>query len=310
MKRTFLFTISMLLFLFGSSQPYHPLIQPDKYWTNMQYDVQANSLCNFVSGQQVRFLGDTVIQGVTYQKMTGCSMISLCQCPFYCGPYIADTAGNCYSTSSGPIFLREDTIAKKVFILDYNLSTSEQILYDFSLVAGDTLKMQYPFVSGYTITIDSVGTTILQNGDVRNIFYLSTGTFYIESIGGRNGLISPLVSFTGGSGESLGCVKLNGVWLYDGGICYVPVGIETQLNNSSVQIVFDNESQNLKIVLTNPELKGNLNILDIEGKTIFSNKVNGETSNINLSNMSSGIYLYKFECSNGKLFNGKINVMY
>ena len=121
----------MLIFVYGNSQPYHPLIQSNKFWTNMQYDVQANSICNFVSGYQVQFLSDTVIQGVTYKKMAGCSMISLCQCPFYCAPYIADTSGNCNSITSNLSFMREDTISKKVFILDYNVSTAEQILYDF-----------------------------------------------------------------------------------------------------------------------------------------------------------------------------------
>lgn len=299
----------MVMFLYGSSQSYHPLIQPNKYWTNMQYDAQVNSICTYVSGVQVHFLGDTIIQGVTYQKMTGCSMISLCQCPFYCGPYIADTSGNCNSITSSSIFMREDTIGKKVFILDYNFSSSEQLLYDFSLNTGDTLISQYPFGAANIITIDSVGISNLQNGEVRNIFYLSTGTFYIESIGGRNGLMSALVSFTG-PGELLGCVKLNGVLLYDGGICYTPVGIESHLNNSFVQVVFDNEFRNLKIILSNNELKGTLSILNIEGKPLSLNKLNEQVSYISLSNISSGIYLYKFECSNGKVFNGKINVIY
>ncbi|MBK7966130.1 MAG: T9SS type A sorting domain-containing protein [Bacteroidetes bacterium] len=204
--------------------------------------------------------------------------------------------------------MREDSIAKKLYILDLNSSAIEQILYDFSLNAGDTLNAQYQLTAGSIIIVDSVGSTSLSNGEIRNIFYLNSGTFYIESIGGRNGLMSPLISFSGGSGETLGCVKLNGVVHYDGGICYVPVGINTNSNDPHLTVYYEKEYQNIKINSKNLELKGEFKILNLEGKIIFSKIIEEDNLSINANNLNSGIYLYQYEMLNGKIITGKISL--
>ena len=84
-------------------------------------------------------------------------------------------------------FVREDTIAKKVFILADTVNAPEVILYDYSLHLGDTLYAKHGWGAGHKLivkTIDSVTTLV----GYRKRFYLSdtSGNFNyqtIESIG-------------------------------------------------------------------------------------------------------------------------------
>lgn len=64
------------------------------------------------------YFGDTIYHGTKYQKLTN-------------------------SFFSGDIFIREDTILKKVFAVDIFYDSIEQLLYNYNLNVGDTFKCHY-----------------------------------------------------------------------------------------------------------------------------------------------------------------------
>ena len=113
--------------------------------------------------------------------------------PFLSGPVLAveDTVAGSYSykkaysrtedaTGFGnkPCLLREDTVAQKVYILSAD-STNERILYDFSLVTGDSLYLEFRYEnspnqilkSGWYM-VDSMGVVNTLSGP-RTTWFLS-----------------------------------------------------------------------------------------------------------------------------------------
>ncbi|MCB0840113.1 MAG: hypothetical protein KDD99_25770 [Bacteroidetes bacterium] len=126
-----------------------------------------------LGGENVTYIveGDSVINGVTYQILTG----SVDGEPLW-----------------PPLFLREDTTERKVFFLKNG--TYEFLLYDFSLVPGDTFS-----VDNFNIVLISISDTIpppwnniggvsisLNNPKVYALSHISTNTInyiWIEGIG-------------------------------------------------------------------------------------------------------------------------------
>ncbi|MBK7683545.1 MAG: hypothetical protein IPJ26_14245 [Bacteroidetes bacterium] len=156
-----------LIILFASTatfaQNYYPLIRPNLVWQILHGD--GAYICNLRDGHQYSFQGDTLVSGFIYQKIYYNPIIALIGNP-YCPPFAVD--GNSPANFGGS--MREDTIARKVFIYDYS-TNSEELIYDFSLVAGDTLNS----LMGAQLIVDSVSTINLTNGDLRKIFYLNSG---------------------------------------------------------------------------------------------------------------------------------------
>jgi len=86
-----------------------------------------------------------------------------------------------YGTSPS-FFVREDTIAKKVYVKN-NATASETLLYDFSLVVGDTFYLS----SGLRMTATNVDSMNTLQGYRKTIFLVdSSGSLplqFVESIG-------------------------------------------------------------------------------------------------------------------------------
>jgi hypothetical protein len=128
--------IFALIFFVGISQTnaqqYHPLVKEGKYWIYGHY---ASSECFqlWQIATEIRyFFGDTIINGQTYKKLISSFVpVSL--------PYnITSKKSLCY--------MREDTIQRKVFIVNYNeyvfpcADGNEVCIWDFGLNIGDTIK--------------------------------------------------------------------------------------------------------------------------------------------------------------------------
>lgn len=129
--------IFALIFFVGISQTnaqqYHPLVKEGKYWI---YNHYASSECFqlWQIATEIRyFFGDTIINGQTYKKLVS----SFIPCNIM--PYnITSKKSLCY--------MREDTIQRKVFIVNYNeyvfpcADGNEVCIWDFGLNIGDTIK--------------------------------------------------------------------------------------------------------------------------------------------------------------------------
>ena len=285
-----------LIILLASSatfaQNYFPLIRPNLVWQVMQGD--GTLICHLSGGQQFYFQGDTLVSGFTYQKIYYNPIISLIGNP-YCPPFAVD--GNSLALHSD--LMREDTIARKVFIYDYS-TNSDELLYDFNLVAGDTLNSNFAGV-GSLLIVDSVSTISLTNGSVRKIFYLSSGENYIESIGGSQGIQFPLIQGLGFWKVPI-CINENNIPIW-GGQCFGIVGINENLQESKK--VYPNPFVNeISFESNNPE-ESEIVIYNTISNEIFRRSFSNSTT-INTVNLVSGIYVYKMISKSGLTSFGKL----
>jgi hypothetical protein len=244
-------------------------------------------ICGIDYGAEYFFSGDTLINNVTYNKLYEHPILSLIVNPF-CPPYVVDRS----NTSLAYFFLREDTTAKKVFILDPN-TNADALYMDFSLQDGDTLFGTYTMV-GYSV-LDSVRPYLLNSGTFTKQFYFNNGVRYIESIGDQHGLFMPLVgTWVSGGIDITTCVTLNTTQLFSRpgyGYCAGIVGLQEPAKSENISISMNNESNVLAVHPTIDKLQ--ILIYDSNGKSCLSSKVNAGENNISLANFSPGCYLVK-----------------
>jgi len=287
MRTLFLTICIYLTFLtIAISQSYNPLIRTNVYW-----DVHHgnNSLiCDFERGNRYFFQGDTTFNSVQYKIVRSFPIIQANSGP-YCPPFIVN-----YSVpSSIDAFMREDTSTKTVYIYD-SINQSDQLLYDFSLSKGDTL-----FSLGYIGVIDTIQNITLQNGHTRKMF--STGNeFYIEGIGGSQGLFFSLTPGLGWLWQDPFCITENNLNIWGNG-CSTFLGNKRIYNPNEAKVFpipcssyFYIEREKDKLTL--------LKIVDSIGKTVLKKKLNLKIERIDISKLNSGIYFYMI----GKNQKGKI----
>ena len=281
------------LSIFGQS--YHPLIRPNLVWQIFYGDNLQP--CFFYGGDNCYFDGDSTILGFTYKTISYNPIFQL----FpggpggFCPPYAV------YNniTNLDAFLIREDTIAKKVFI--YNKTTSsDDLFYDFNLVAGDTLKSTYASQGGILV-VDSVSTIALFNGQIRKIFYLNNNQYYVESIGGTQGLQYPII-VGANNFNSIGCISENNIPIW-GGLCVGTVGISE--NQLASKVILPNPFGDiLNITMTNT---GSYEVFLYNSFSMeILNKSFHESTSINTEHLISGVYFYKLINKNGLVLSGKL----
>lgn len=90
----------------------------------------------------------------------------------------------------------------------------------------------------------------------------------------------------------------SGAFIEEGGIT---AGSEENSLDNDVNIFYNSSSQQAIIQVTEYQENLNYSILDLSGKVIVNNSQITETTSIDLSNYSSGMYLIRVEGSNGKI---------
>ncbi len=190
-----------------SAQGYIKLINNDFYWDIPEADM--GYICQGFGENgpyRYKFNGDTVIDGVTYSKLYYSNFINQNEPPApNCPPFAVDTS----FILQPHIFMREDTIEKKVYrYTTFNGTSEEIILYDFSLEQGDSVHFSDFYPDSYIDTIYDITT---YDGVTRKLFEIApvselNGGFYIEGIGGAAGLFDvPYYYYE--AGYWLMCVK-------------------------------------------------------------------------------------------------------
>ncbi len=108
-----------------------------------------------------------------------------------------------------PFAAREDTVAKRVYFYE---GTMEYLAYDFSLNKGDTVTVR----CSVPMTVDSVDTVSLLNGELRKRMFLSVyDEIWIEGIGSLFGLPYPGIYFCAFDiSVELNCFKENDTLKY------------------------------------------------------------------------------------------------
>jgi hypothetical protein len=254
-------------------------------------DSNALWILDFVGPEVYAVNGDTTINNVGYKKYFVCN---------FCVNILPTTLYG---------FLREDTLTKKVFGFTTD-TTSEQLLYDFSLNVGDTTSV-FSFMwgtYGYAFVKVSAIDSILILGQYRKRLAIvdlggnsnSYPEFWIEGIGSTFGLFKsgitghPPNSWGGLGVPQLVCFQQNDSLLYHNqnfSGCYPNqwLGNRSSLKDKTIQI-FPNPV-NDKIYFANLTTNSIVSIYNSLGQMQETNsKLNN--NGIDISNLAKGFYTY------------------
>ncbi|NLL28288.1 MAG: T9SS type A sorting domain-containing protein [Bacteroidales bacterium] len=276
MKKQIIILFLCLLAFTAYSQQYYPLIEEGRSWNVLI--VVPSELPFDTSCYTVSYLakGDTIINSVEYKKMYS-------------------------SNEKNPVnwnlhgFIRED-VAKKVWyktIVDAN----EALIYDFSILAGDSLKLGKDTAFYYKVDSITTGTVA---SSLREKYWISQDDYswretWIEGIGSNKGILGSAMATAVGGWSWLLCVHDNGSLVYmnpNHESCYIKTDID-EINKTIfnvypnpftdvIEIDFDANIDKSKILICIYNSIGQ--------KVVNISKIESNQLKIDLSNMPSGIY--------------------
>ena len=305
----YLLVIQLLISTPLLGQQYTKFIQPNKIWVYRYYFDDGPCAGCYASEITVKyyFSGDTIIDNKVYSKLYG-----------EIDPFHA------FWGSQDPIYLaslqREDTVNQKVYI-NYSLNqfencehyNTEEVLYDFSVNPGDTVKYRSHVGcdQGYLIAgqIDSIK---LGNGkNVRRYRTQHGEEYLIESIGSNMISFEPRWRDAMAYGNRIYCVRENGINLYQydsmcQGITSIP---KRYLTRDDFSIEYDQYSSTINII---SKSVGTVKLFDLFGREILSSKVSIGNNSLAISKMALnyGVYIYHFSNKVGSSISGKLLIPY
>ncbi len=291
-KPILLLSFFLLTFKIGNSQThvYHPFPDSNAVWIFHSYFPGPNIMCSGPVEDYYSLIisGDTVIGSQTYHKLN-IDAVAIISSALPCPNTKVDYLGA----------IREDAPNKKVYIIP-PADTTEQLLYDFNLQAGDTLK-GYIGTSAlpYADTIDSVDS-VLVGGNYRKRWKInctspanSHAVEIIEGIGSTYGLVKESTcNKTDLPDYSLSCFKQNDITLYPSNPnkCNIITYIHSVDENLNRIIAYPNPSDGKFTIkndgISKEELK--IEVYNILGEKVYS--AYHQPIIIDLSSQPSGIY--------------------
>lgn len=273
--------------LFVYSQSYHKLIRTNTYWDNyIISDEPIFSSC-YAYANRIYFTGnDTVINGFTYQisreyPFSGYNPVPDVMCP----PLVVNDES--YPTGS---FIREDTVTRKVYIYVSGWTPPDQLLYDFSLQIGDTLKSEYNGGGNFIVT--AIDTVTLNDGELRKEFIFNvdpSSNYYIESLGGSEGLFTPYFEPNYGG---FFCISENDTNLWGTECNYFFVGMKEQ-QELKLSLYPNPAEDKITIEDAGETIGSKLAIGNIEGQQLISRQIAEPKMKIDISNLPCGVYFVR-----------------
>ena len=284
---------------------YHPFPDSSAMWKMHHV---SSGLCPGVAEDLYSIIisGDTLINAQKYQKLN------------VSGVQIISSSGNwiCPNTALGyKGAVREDSANRKVFFIPKTTNT-EQLLYDFNMQVGDTVKgytAAPPSSPDKVISIDSVMTSL----GFRKRWNINTcyGISLIEGIGSMYGLIEKSPGcVTDQAYYSLVCFQQNGAGVYPAfsANCSMVTGVNSQdALLPEIKLYPNPASDILNIELPEIENIGSANIqvynyLGAEMRSSFM-AVSPGNGKIDVSALPKGIYM--ISVSLGELRHSKLFIV-
>jgi len=206
-SRVVMLVVFTLLYSFkGFGQTYYAFPDSNAVW---RVDWGTSTCLSFTlpdAQYQYVITGDTVIGPETYQKIERSGICTLCCMP----PLTVAHPDNRYMGA-----LRQDTLLRHVYYLPSD-STTEYLLYDFSLSLGDTVKgyLSDATFSGCIAIVDSIDSVLIDGSYRRRIMTSGCGAasiiIFIEGIGSTYGLLEPFFTNMEATGTLI-CFELEGL---------------------------------------------------------------------------------------------------
>ncbi|RLD42183.1 MAG: hypothetical protein DRI86_12130 [Bacteroidetes bacterium] len=307
MKKVLLSLILLLPFIVNAQ--YFPLVKDGGIWR--QADVHLPLMPGdfwLVYKYQYKIKGDTTINGVDYKKLYSMNYDSLLiENVEYFGA------------------IREDSF-KRVYYLDNNLPNSpignnndstEVLLYDFSLIVGDTFLLPYPFYSSDTIQIvESIDSALVEGQWRKRINFQQnmsiSNKIWVEGIGDLKGIFFPLL-FEFENYWTLTCYEDSSIFWTNpeltqyGSSCF-GVGIKNQRNTNKLTLnVYPNPCSNYIEFNINGKQEINLSIINSLGNKVCTKTLKNSNGIFifNTQELASGIYYYIITTEQNQSSSGK-----
>jgi hypothetical protein len=292
MKKLFLFT-ALLLALTSQAKniTYYSFPDSNAIW-NMHYVIYGYG-GEYDENYSIIISGDTLINGILYHKLLT--------------PFVQSSGKSkvTWIESGYKGAFRQDIASKKVFIVPPD-SLSEQLLYDFNMHAGDTVR---GYIERHVSTkdiIDSVDS-VLVGVRYHKRWKLSSMTpiYFIEGVGSTFGLIEASTgSVVDGPEISISCFSQNGHTLYPDTATHCEVILSVEPANSKIdQIsVYPNPSNGSFVVECDPSIGvKEIKVMDLLGNIIIHEPIDNKAV-IRIKDLQSGIYFLTISDK----FNGMI----
>jgi len=205
--------------------------------------------------------------------------------------------------------IRQDTLNRRVFIIP-STAITEQLLYDFTMQVGDTVKGYIETNLNHKDVVESIDTVLVGN-NYRKRWKINSGysIYFIEGIGSTYGLIeySP-GTVVDWADISTSCFRQNGITLYPDTItnCGLITSVKPiEIQNDQLRIYpnpsygsftieFD-KSINIKEIL----------LTDLLGKIIIQQQT-GNLTKIIITDLQSETYILTIIDKDNNLLNKKI----
>jgi len=278
MKKQILLFMAVVGSALITSAQYTPLVNEDNTWRGRSF---GWVLQNYFE----TFDGDSIIEGVTYKKMW----------------YQNVAATEAYQTA----LIREDVAAQQVFIYTGEPGSEEQLLYDFTLEAGDVVTV-WGVGSPQTITITSVGTTTV-GGTERKKFNFTDAmgaAYWIEGIGSMYGIKDAALGNVADYNPNVTCFYEGNDLAWSNPTndtpCDLFLGVHEQ-EESFDMTIGPNPANDVLNIFCPSSLAGknvDVRIFSGTGQLMLNKQVNlAARMQVDLPDMSEGLYLIIFSAS-------------
>ncbi|MBA2610808.1 MAG: T9SS type A sorting domain-containing protein [Bacteroidetes bacterium] len=268
-------------------------IDTNHYWR--QGSVANASVSNCSYEYQIRYVKDTVIASKTYNKYSEF------------GAAFGNTLSPCSPNHIKNGFLRQDTINKRVFVLDN--SFNERPLYNFTKIAGDTMLVyQNNLNANITVTVTTIDSIQFTDGKYHKYQIVVRGSTY------QNSFIQGLGAVKGGlyANQGVGFLSSADEFYCFGTIlpfsvlyttnqkpCFLSnVGLKGNSEENEFAKIYPNSVKDKLTIeylnnYNNSENK--ISISNSLGQVVFSLKDFASKNELDLSFLSSGLYYLRIK---------------
>lgn len=304
MRKTLLIYSSLLtLFAHGQTSAYHPFPDSSAIWNI--YGSQGCGGFNFDTwghSYSITISGDTIIGSTAYHKLN--VPIEVIFSDGGC-----DTSGTWTIPGHFVGCIRQDTSNKKVFFIP-PADTLEQLLYDFNMTVGDTVK---GYIERYISPADrdrvqSIDSVLVGNSYRKrwkiNPYY---NIYFIEGVGSTYGLVNPSPGYTSdGPFYDIGCFHQSGQILYPNNTttCEIITSVNSIDKFVNEIKIYPNPSNGSFTADFDQSIK-EMWLVDLLGNVILKHQTNYQTK-FKIDNLSSGTYILTAISQDGSTTNKKI----
>lgn len=295
MNKKLMIAVMLLINVFAIAQTsvYHPFPESNAIWNIDCFVMPCRHSDLLHEYFSYTISGDTVINSITYHKWYIPSV-----------KYEADCDSVNVAGYVGAF--RNDISNKKVYYINSG-SNIEELLYNFNVTVGDTIK-RCGTNQPYTMKIVAEDSVLVGN-DYRKMWHaFSINSGSIDIIEGIGGTFDPINYCTVIDPPiyNLICFSQNGNINYPtSSPCNITSTINSIDSELSVTILPNPFHFSTQLTLNKAFENAELKIYNTSGFQIKQQKIISQTTTIYREGLSNGVYLFQIINSKGNLINGK-----